>query len=128
MKFYKIQGYSMALIPFDDRDGFIWFDGQLVPWRDAKIHVITHGLHYGSAIFEGNVPMKAQSSKAKEHTSRLLTPPIFWECLFLFPKIKSMLQRRNPLKANHLTDAYIRPVAWRGSEQMGLLPKRLKPM
>ena len=61
----------MALIPFDDRDGHIWLDGKLVPWRDAKTHVLTHGLHYGSSVFEGQRVYDKKVFKLEQHTSRL---------------------------------------------------------
>jgi branched-subunit amino acid aminotransferase/4-amino-4-deoxychorismate lyase len=61
----------MTVIPFDDRDGFIWFDGKLVPWRDAKIHVLTHGLHYASSVFEGERVYSGRIYKLAEHTARL---------------------------------------------------------
>ena len=59
----------MSMIPFDDRDGFIWFDGKLVPWRDAKVHVLTHALHYASCVFEGNGSMAAASSSSPSTAS-----------------------------------------------------------
>ena len=62
----------MALIPFDDRDGFIWQDGKLVNWRDARIHVICHGLHYGSAVFEGERAYSGTIFKSREHSERLI--------------------------------------------------------
>ena len=62
---------EMTVIPFDDRDGSIWFDGRLVPWRDARIHVLTHGLHYASCVFEGERMYSGRIYKLKEHTARL---------------------------------------------------------
>src|SRR3546814_5705169 len=61
----------MSLIPFDDRDGAIWFDGGLVPWREAKVHVLTHGLHYASSVFEGERVYGGRIFKSLEHTQRL---------------------------------------------------------
>ncbi|HRK97796.1 MAG TPA: branched-chain amino acid aminotransferase [Alphaproteobacteria bacterium] len=116
----------MALIPFDDRDGFIWFDGQLVPWRDAKIHVITHGLHYGSAIFEGERSYEGTIFKSKEHTSRLFNSANILGMSIPFSEDQINAAKEETLKANHLTDAYIRPVAWRGSEQMGIAAQETK--
>jgi branched-chain amino acid aminotransferase len=116
----------MALIPFDDRDGFIWFDGQLVPWRDAKIHVITHGLHYGSAIFEGERAYEGTIFKSKEHTSRLFNSANILGMSIPFSEDQINAAKEETLKANHLTDAYIRPVAWRGSEQMGIAAQATK--
>ena len=62
----------MSLIPFDDRDGFIWMDGKMVPWRDAKVHVLTHGLHYASCVFEGVRAYNGKVFKLREHSERLL--------------------------------------------------------
>src|SRR5690349_18237260 len=64
---------KMALIPFDDRDGFMWMDGKMMPWRDAKIHVLSHGLHYGSCVFEGQRVYSGKIFKLEEHTDRLFT-------------------------------------------------------
>ena len=61
----------MSLIPFDDREGQIWLDGKLVPWRDAKVHVLTHGLHYGSCVFEGQRVYGRKVFKLEQHTNRL---------------------------------------------------------
>ena len=60
----------MALIPFDDRDGFIWMDGELKPWRDAKVHVLTHGLHYGSCVFEGERAYDGRIFESQAHSER----------------------------------------------------------
>ncbi|NBO18676.1 MAG: branched-chain amino acid aminotransferase, partial [Proteobacteria bacterium] len=62
----------MSVLPFDDRDGFIWFDGAILPWRDAKIHVLTHGLHYGSCVFEGERAYNGKIFKMREHSERLI--------------------------------------------------------
>ena len=62
----------MALVPFDDRDGWIWFDGQMIPWRDAKFHVLTHAIHYGSAVFEGERAYGGKVFKLREHSQRLI--------------------------------------------------------
>ena len=62
----------MALVPFDDRDGWIWWDGALVPWRDAKLHVLTHGMHYASAVFEGERAYAGNIFRLRDHTDRLI--------------------------------------------------------
>ncbi|HNQ92843.1 MAG TPA: aminotransferase class IV, partial [Alphaproteobacteria bacterium] len=110
----------MALIPFDDRDGFIWFDGALVPWREAKIHVITHGLHYGSCVFEGERAYEGQIFKSVEHTARLFKSADLLGMEMPFTQEQINEAKEEVLKANNLVDAYLRPVAWRGSEQMGI--------
>lgn len=116
----------MALIPFDDRDGFIWFDGQMVPWREAKVHVITHGLHYGSAIFEGERAYEGHIFKSVEHTNRLFRSAELLGMSIPFSADQINAAKNECLKANKLTDAYLRPVAWRGSEQMGIAAQATK--
>jgi branched-chain amino acid aminotransferase len=110
----------MAIIPFDDRDGFIWFDGRLVPWREAKIHVLTHGLHYASSIFEGQRIYGGQVYKLAEHTTRL-----FESARILGMKIPYTEEEINRacnevVKAQGLENAYMRPVVFRGSETMSV--------
>lgn len=110
----------MALIPYDDRDGFIWFNGHLIPWRDAKIHVVNHGLHYASAVFEGERAYNGKIFKCQEHSERLIR-----SANIMGMKIEWTPEQLNDakyaaLKANNLTNGYLRPIAWRGSEQMGV--------
>jgi len=110
----------MADIPFDKRDGFIWFNGALVPWADAKIHVLTHGLHYGSSVFEGCRMYGGEIFKLREHSERLLFSA---ETLgYTIPYSAEEIDAAciTAAKAQNLTDGYVRPVAWRGSEQMGV--------
>ncbi len=116
----------MALIPFDDRDGFIWFDGKMVPWREANIHVINHGLHYGSAIFEGERAYEGKIFKTVEHTNRLFKSAGILGMNITFTPDQINAAKEDALKANNLTNAYIRPVAWRGSEQMGIAAQATK--
>ncbi len=110
----------MALIPFDQRDGSIWFDGVLVPWRDAKIHVLTHGLHYGSAVFEGERAYGGEIFKSHEHSERLIRSArlLDFEIPFSLEQIEAA--KALVLKTTGLVDAYLRPIAWRGSEMMGV--------
>src|ERR1700712_2188053 len=110
----------MALIPFDDRDGQIWWDGALIPWRDAKLHVLSHGLHYGSAVFEGERSYNGHIFKMREHTERLLE-----SARILGYRIPYSAQQIDDacgetLAANGLTDGYVRPLAWRGAEQLSV--------
>ena len=110
----------MALIPFDDRDGWIWLDGKMVPWRDAKLHVLTHGLHYASSVFEGERAYNGKIFKGTEHSERLRTSA---ELLgFEIPYSAAELDEAKAavLAKNNLTNAYLRPVAWRGSEMMAI--------
>lgn len=110
----------MAGLPFDQRDGEIWYNGAFIPWADAKIHVLTHGLHYASCVFEGERAYGGQVFKLEEHTerlhesARLLGFKIPFSCEAINDATRELLDRMN------LVDAYIRPVAWRGSEMMGV--------
>ncbi len=116
----------MSIIPFDDRDGYIWLDGKIIPWRDAKVHVLTHALHYGSCVFEGQRAYGGVVFKLKEHSERLRKSG---ELLgFEVPYSVEELSQAcvDALKANNLVDAYVRPVAWRGSEQMGVSAQQTK--
>jgi branched-chain amino acid aminotransferase len=110
----------MALIPFDDRDGLIWFDGEMVAWRDAKLHVLTHGLHYASAVFEGERAYGGNIFKLEEHTTRLINSAKLLG--FDLPQTAAEINAacNAVLKANNLTDAYVRPLAYRGSEQLAV--------
>ena len=108
---------------FDDRDGWIWLDGRMVEWRDAKVHILTHALHYASAVFEGERAYGGRVFKSAEHSDRLKDfRPAFsisrsrWTVL-----TRSMRPKAEVLRRNGFTfDAYLRPVAWRGSEMMGV--------
>ena len=115
------------LTNFDDRDGWIWFDGELVPWRDAKVHVLTHALHYASSVFEGQRAYNGEIFKLREHTDRLRKSArlLGFEIPWSADEIDAAC--REVLKANGWTDAYMRPVAWRGSESMGVAPGATKP-
>jgi len=110
----------MALIPFDDRDGMIWFDGAMVPWRDAKVHVLTHGLHYASAVFEGERAYSGNIFKLEAHTERLIQSGklLGFDIPYTAAQIDAACEA--VLAANNLTDAYVRPIAWRGSEQLAV--------
>src|SRR4051812_39567203 len=111
---------------FDDRDGFIWFDGGLVPWREANIHVLTHALHYASSVFEGQRAYGGEVFKLTEHSNRLKRSAnlLGFEIPYSVDEIDQAC--RDVLKANNLEDAYMRPLAWRGSEQMGVSAQNAK--
>ncbi len=116
----------MSLIPFDDRDGHIWFDGKLIPWRDAKVHVLTHGLHYGSCVFEGERAYNGKVFKLREHSERLIKSG---ELLgFKIPYTVEEIERatQETLASQNLQNAYIRPVAWRGSEMMAVAAQKTR--
>jgi branched-chain amino acid aminotransferase len=110
----------MALIPFDDRDGTIWWDGEMLPWRDAKLHVLTHGLHYASAVFEGERAYAGNIFKLEAHTERLINSGklLGFEIPYSAAQINAACNA--VLAANNLTDAYVRPIAWRGTEQLAV--------
>ncbi len=110
----------MSLIPFDDRDGYLWMDGDIIPWRDAKIHVLTHGLHYASCVFEGERAYGGKVFKLHEHSQRLLKSA---ELLgFTIPYAREEIEKATLkiLAKQNIKDGYIRPVAWRGSEMMAV--------
>ena len=107
-----------------DRDGWIWLDGQFVPWRDAQIHVLTHSLHYGMAVFEGVRAYKTSSGSAifrlKEHTQRLLNSAKIFQIKVPFDLATLEQAQRDVVKKNNLDSCYIRPIIWIGSEKMGV--------
>lgn len=110
----------MALVPFDDRDGWIWQDGQFLPWRDARVHVLSHGLHYASAVFEGERAYGGHVFKLRAHTERLIASAglLGFDLPYGADAIDAAC--REVLARNGLADAYVRPVAWRGSEQLSV--------
>ncbi len=116
----------MSILPFDDRDGTIWFNGNMVPWREAKIHVINHGLHYASCVFEGERAYEGKIFKSSQHTARLFKSASILGMNIPFTADIINQAKEDVLKANHLTNAYLRPVVWRGSEQMGIAARSAK--
>jgi len=117
---------ATATVPYDQRDGFIWFNGKLIPWGDAQLHVLTHGLHYASAVFEGMRAYDGEIFKLSEHNQRLHKSAKILD--FEIPYSVAELDKaaREVLRANKLADAYVRPIAWRGSEQMGVAAQKTK--
>ncbi len=116
----------MAAQPFDKRDGVIWMDGQFVKWADAKVHVLTHALHYGSAVFEGERAYGGVIFELDQHSQRLhdLAKMIGFEIPF---SVETINQACNELLVREgLKDAYVRPIAYRGSEQMGVAAQQTK--
>lgn len=110
----------MAGIPMDQRDGWIWFNGELVPWKDAKIHVLTHGLHYASCVFEGERAYGGEIFKSREHSERLLESGRTLDFKIPYTAEEIDAAKRLTLEENGLTEAYVRPVAWRGSETISV--------
>ncbi|MBJ3775146.1 branched-chain amino acid aminotransferase [Acuticoccus mangrovi] len=109
----------MAL-SFDQHDGDIWMDGTFVPWRESKVHVLTHGLHYASAVFEGERAYGGEIFKCEAHTDRLFASADTLGMVIPFSKDAINAAKRETLVRMGLTDAYLRPIAWRGSEMMGV--------
>jgi len=110
----------MSTTPFHDRDGWIWMDGKLVEWRSANIHVLTHGLHYASSVFEGERAYNGRIFKGTEHSKRLEFSATTLGMKLPYSTAELDAAKQLTLQKNGLTDAYIRPVAWRGSEMMGV--------
>ncbi len=110
-----------------DRDGFIWYDGKLVPWRDATTHVLTHSLHYGLSVFEGvrayNTVNGPAIFRLKEHTDRLFTSAHIYMMKMPYSKEEIMAAQCEVVRANKLESCYLRPIAFYGSEKMGVSPK-----
>ena len=112
---------------FEDRDGWIWLDGELVQWRDARVHVLTHALHYASSVFEGQRAYGGTVFKLREHTDRLQQSARLLGFDLPYSSDEIDAACNEVLKANNFTDAYMRPVAWRGAESMGVAPGNTKP-
>ena len=110
-----------------DRDGFIWFNGKLVDWRDANVHVLTHSLHYGMAVFEGVRAYKTAQGTAifrlEEHTKRWFNSAKIFQMAMPYSQDELMKAQIEVVKANQLESCYLRPIAWRGSEKLGISPK-----
>lgn len=110
-----------------DRDGLIWFDGKMVDWREAKLHVLTHSLHYGMAVFEGVRAYKTTAGTAifrlEEHTRRLLNSAKIFQMNVPFNFETLMQAQKDTVRQNGLESCYIRPLIWIGSEKMGVSAK-----
>jgi len=116
----------MSLVPFDDRDGWIWLDGQFVPWREAKVHVLTHGLHYGSAVFEGERMYGGEIFELTAHTERLFKSAEILDMTIPFTVAEIDQACKETCARNGLEDAYVRPIVWRGSEMIGVSAQNTK--
>ncbi len=116
----------MATAPYDQREGFIWLNDKLRPWQDAQVHVLTHALHYGSAVFEGMRAYDGEIFKLTEHSQRLHESAKILDFEIPYSVAEIDKAAREVLRANKLTDAYVRPIAWRGSEQMGVAAQATK--
>jgi branched-chain amino acid aminotransferase len=107
-------------VPFHELPGLIWFDGKLVPGPEAKIHVLTHGLHYASCVFEGERAYGGRIFKSTEHSERLRNSANILDFEIPFSVAEIDAAKQLVLERNGMADAYVRPIAWRGSEQLGV--------
>lgn len=116
----------MSIIPFDDRDGFIWMDGEMTPWRDARTHTLTHGLHYASVVFEGERAYGGTIFESRAHTERLRASGRYLD--FDLPVSDDALEaiKADVLAANDIIDGYVRAFCWRGSEMMAIGAQQTK--
>ncbi|MEO8927831.1 MAG: branched-chain amino acid aminotransferase [Caulobacteraceae bacterium] len=110
----------MPLVPYDDRDGWIWMDGEFVPWREARVHVLTHGLHYASAVFEGERMYGGTIFRLAQHSARLIQSGQILDFEIPFSQGQIEAASIEVCARNTLTDCYIRPIAWRGAETIGV--------
>ena len=117
---------AASALPFDDRDGLIWYDGHLVPWGEAKLHVLTHGLHYASCVFEGERVYNGKAFHLDDHNARLINSAKILG--FEIPASMDDLAKATEelIAANNIVDGYVRPIAWRGTEQMGVSAEQSK--
>src|SRR5262249_8678706 len=116
---YK-DGITMAEKPYDRLEGVIWYDGKLVPWGEATLHVLSHGLHYASSVFEGERAYGGEIFKCTEHSERLKRSAELLDFDIPYSVAEIDAAKRLVLEKNGQTDAYVRPVSWRGSEMMGV--------
>jgi branched-chain amino acid aminotransferase len=110
----------MSIIPFDKREGVIWFNGEIIPWQNAKVHVLTHGLHYGSSVFEGERAYNGKIFKSKEHTQRLRNSAQIMDFDLPFTDDEINAAKDKVVELMGGGDQYVRPVAFRGSEMMAV--------
>jgi branched-chain amino acid aminotransferase len=116
----------MAGIPFDQREGSIWYNGEIVPWKDAKVHVLTHGLHYASSVFEGERAYAGIIFKSKEHTQRFRNSASIMDFDLPFTDDEIISAKDKVVELNGGGNQYVRPVAWRGSEMMAVAAQNNK--
>ena len=105
---------------YDDRDGYIWMDGEFVPWRDTKVHVLTHALHYASSVFEGERAYGGKIFRSLDHSKRLHNSAEIMGFEIPFSVEQLEQAKTEALAKSGLESAYVRAVAWRGSEMMGV--------
>ena len=108
------------MVPFDKRDGFIWYNGQIVDWQDATVHVLNHGLHYASSVFEGVAVYGGKIFKLREHTERLIKSAEILDMESPYSLEELEEAQRTIVKKSNIDNGYIRPLVWRGSEKMAI--------
>jgi len=111
---------------YDDRDGYIWLDNEMQEWREANVHVLTHGLHYGGSVFEGERVYDGEIFKLREHTERLIKSAAFLDMVVPYTVDELMDASREVVEANNIVNGYVRPLAWRGPEAMGIAAQACK--
>ncbi len=116
----------MSIIPFDKREGVIWFNGEILPWQNAKVHVLTHGLHYGSSVFEGERAYNGKIFKSKEHTKRFRASANILDFDLPFTDDEINAAKDKVVEFMGGGDQYVRPVAFRGSEMMAVSAQHSK--
>ena len=116
----------MSVQPFDDRDGVIWFDGKFVDWRDAQVHILTHAMHYASAVFEGERVYEGKVFRLTDHSQRLIRSAELLGFKIPYSLAEIDAATNETVKRSGFKDAYVRPIAWRGSEQMGVSAQQSK--
>lgn len=110
----------MSVLPFDQRDGFIWMNGKILPWSDAKLHVLSHGLHYGSCVFEGERTYDGVIFKSREHSERFHNSARLLDFEIPYSVDEIEAAKKLVIEKNGMKSCYVRPVAWRGSEMMAV--------
>ena len=116
----------MSIIPFDDRDGVIWLNGEMVPWRDARTHSLSHGLHYASLVFEGDRSYGGTIFKSREHTQRLRASCQMLDFDIPYSDDEMEAVKQQVLAENDIVDGYVRAFCWRGSEMMAISAQQTK--
>ena len=116
----------MSIIPFDDRDGYIWMNGEVLPWRDTKTHVISHGLHYASLVFEGERAYNGKIFKSLEHTNRLFNSASILDMTIPWTSKEIEEAKLEMLKVMKLSNSYVRAFSWRGSEMIAVSAQNTK--
>lgn len=106
--------------PFHDRDGFIWMDGRLIPWREANVHILTHAMHYASCVFEGERVYNGEIFRLTAHSERLRASARLLDFEVPYSVAQIDAASREVVRANGIVDGYVRPLAWRGSDMMGV--------